>query len=149
MTPAFVKMLQAHDWPGNVRELENYMARAVVLANGRVLTPELLAAPGRVERRWRPLKARGSGDLQGLIQQLVRLGVQSLPEGSLNDRIVGGVEREMIEQVLTQCNQVQVTAAKKLGINRNTLHKKVSDYQRAEQAAGPVEPPPAEPESEE
>ena len=146
LTPGFVKMLQAHDWPGNVRELENYMARAVVLANGRSLTPELIAPPGRVERRWRPLKVRGGGDLQSLIQQLVRLGVQSLPEGSLNDRIVGGVERELIEQVLAQCNQVQVTAAKKLGINRNTLHKKVSDYQRAELAPSPTDGPVVEPE---
>jgi Nif-specific regulatory protein len=138
LTPGFVKMLQAHDWPGNVRELENYMARAVVLADGRPLTAELLAPPGRIERRWRPLKARGgSGDLAALIQQLVRLGVQSLPRGSLKERVVDVVERELIEQVMAECNQVQVTAAQWLGINRNTLHKKVSDYQRADGEAGP------------
>jgi transcriptional regulator with GAF, ATPase, and Fis domain len=128
MTPDFVKMLQGHDWPGNVRELENYIARAVVLSRGKSLTPDLLAAPGRNKvKRWKPLKARG-GDLQSLIQQLVRLGIQTLPEGSLNDRVVGAVERELIEQVLAQCDDVQVTAARKLGINRNTLHKKVSAF---------------------
>jgi transcriptional regulator with PAS, ATPase and Fis domain len=131
LTPGFVKMLQGHDWPGNVRELENYMARAVVLADGRPLTADLLAPPGRVEKRWRPLKVRGGGDLQGLIQQLVRSGIQSLPEGTLDERIVGGVERELIEQVMAQCNGVQVTAAKWLGINRNTLHKKVSTWEKA------------------
>ena len=46
----------------------------------------------------------------------------------LNERIVGAVERELIEQVLVQCDDVQVTAARKLGINRNTLHKKVSMF---------------------
>ncbi len=129
MTPDFVKMLQGHDWPGNVRELENYIARAVVLSRGKPLTPDLLAAPGRNKvKRWKPLKARG-GDLQSLIQQLVRLGVQTLPEGSLNERVVGAVERELIEQVLALCDGTQVTAARKLGINRNTLHKKVNSFE--------------------
>ncbi len=42
------------------------------------------------------------------------------------------MERELIEEVLRQCDQVQVKAAARLGINRNTLHKKVSDYARLE-----------------
>ena len=133
LTPAsFVKMLQAHDWPGNVRELENYMARAMVLSEGKPLTPDQVAPPGRVERRWKPLPARGSAgnDLKGLIHRLVRLGIDTLPDGTLGERIVEAVERELIEEVLRQCDGVQVTAALKLGINRNTLHKKVSDYAR-------------------
>lgn len=48
----------------------------------------------------------------------------------LHERIVGSVERELLEQVLEECEQVQVKAASRLGINRNTLHKKVSDYAR-------------------
>jgi transcriptional regulator with GAF, ATPase, and Fis domain len=133
LTPEMTRVLQAYDWPGNVRELENYMERAVVLANGRPLTlsPDLLAPPGRSERRWRPLKPRG-GDLQGLIQQLVRLGIQTLPEETLNERVVRAVERELIEQVLQLCGGVQVKAAKWLGINRNTLHKKVEFYEQAD-----------------
>src|SRR5207248_3175940 len=116
LTPEVVRALSGYDWPGNVRELENYMERAVVLASGRPLTPDLLAPPGHAERRWRPLKARG-GDLQALVQQLVRLGVQTLPERTLHDRIVKAVERELIEQVLQQCGGVQVAAAQRLGIN--------------------------------
>src|SRR5208282_3030106 len=114
-----------HDWPGNVRELENYLARAVVLADGRPLTPDLIAPPGRTVKRWLPLKARG-GDMQVLIQQLVRLGIQTLPEGNLAESIVGAVERELIEQVLHDCDQIGIKAAQRLGMNRNTLHKKVS-----------------------
>jgi len=128
-----MRVLQAHDWPGNVRELENYVERAVVLAAGGSLTPQLLAPPGRAERRWRPIRPRG-GDLRGLIQQVVRVGIQSLPEGPLYDRIVGGVERELIEQVMMMSGNVQVTAAKRLGINRNTLHKKVAIYEEQDQA---------------
>lgn len=132
LTAEITQLLMNYEWPGNVRELENYMERAVVLASGRSdvkLAEELLQSPARSERRWRPLKPRG-GDLQSLVQQLVRLGVQSLPDSTLYERIVGTVERELIEQVLQQCGGVQVTAARRLGINRNTLHKKVEDYQR-------------------
>jgi transcriptional regulator with PAS, ATPase and Fis domain len=130
LTPAVIKILLDHDWPGNVRELENYMERAVVLSGGGPLTPELLAPPGQGTRRWRAARSRSGTDLQSLIQQLVHTGNQMLPDGTLHERIVGAVERELIEQVLISCGRVQVTAAKRLGINRNTLHKKVSDYER-------------------
>ena len=62
------------------------------------------------------------------------MGIQTLPEpprgqlGELKRAVVDAVERELIEQVLAQCGDVQVTAAKRLGINRNTLHKKLKDY---------------------
>jgi len=108
------------------------MERAVVLAAGQPLTPELLAPPGRHDRRWRPL--RSQGDLAGLVSQLVRLGIQTLPDTTLYDRIVGSVERELIEQVLTECDRVQVKAAHRLGINRNTLHKKVGDFEKLDGA---------------
>jgi DNA-binding NtrC family response regulator len=136
LTTEMLRMLQGHDWPGNVRELENYMERAVILAAGNALSADRLAPPSRGERRWRPLKGRG-GDLQALIQQLVRLGSQTLPDRTLHERIVDAVERELIEQVMIQCNGVQVTAAKRLGLNRNTLHKKVDKYQKQEQNLTP------------
>src|SRR5262249_31783355 len=115
LTTELLRVMQGHDWPGNVRELENYVERAVVLAAGGSLAPELLAPPGRGERRWRPIKARG-GDLRALIQQVVRVGVQTLPERTLHERIVGAIERELIEQVMVQSGDVQVTAARLLGI---------------------------------
>jgi DNA-binding NtrC family response regulator len=140
LTPEVLKVLLAHDWPGNVRELENYMERAVVLAAGGPLTPELMTPPGAGERPWRSLRARGN-DLAALVQQLVRVGSQTLPDGSLHERVVGAVERELIEQVMEQCDGTQVAAARRLGINRNTLHKKVNDYEKADAngAAGPGE----------
>jgi Nif-specific regulatory protein len=139
LTPEMVRVLQAHDWPGNVRELENYMERAVVLAPGRPLTPDVLAPPGRSEPRWRPLRAQGQ-DLAGLIQQLVRLGIQTLPQGTLDKQVVGAVERELIEQVLHRCKGVRVQAARWLGINRNTLHNKLTLYEERDGGqAAPLE----------
>ena len=46
----------------------------------------------------------------------------------LHSRIVERVEREVILQVMKQCDGVQIKAAQRLGINRNTLHKKLNDY---------------------
>ncbi len=129
LTLQVLQALQGYDWPGNVRELENYIERAVVMANGHPLEPEMLSPPGRHERRLRPAGAR-TGDVLSLIQHLVRVGIQSLPteEGNLYERLVGGIERELIEQVMQLCDNVQVKAAARLGINRNTLHKKLSEF---------------------
>jgi hypothetical protein len=46
----------------------------------------------------------------------------------LHSSVVDKVERELILQVLQACGQVQTKTAIKLGINRNTLHKKMKDY---------------------
>jgi Nif-specific regulatory protein len=129
LTHEVLDALMAYDWPGNVRELENYIERAVVMAAGGGLKPEMLSLPSQGGRRLRPSGMR-SGDLQGLIQNLVRSGIQSVPteDGNLYERLVGGVERELIEQVMQQCDNVQVKAAGRLGINRNTLHKKLSEF---------------------
>src|SRR5207244_1045604 len=96
---------------------------------GKSLASGVLTAPGMGERRLRVGRSRGT-DLQGLIQNLVRAGIQTVPaeEGNLHQRLVIAVERELIEQVLLMCDNVQVKAAARLGINRNTLHKKLSDF---------------------
>ena len=47
---------------------------------------------------------------------------------------MGQVERELIQQVLQTCDRVQIKAAARLGINRNTLHKKLSEYRIDESA---------------
>ena len=126
-------ILLAHDWPGNVRELENYMERAVVLANGGPITPDLVRPPSRDEMARAGMRrgARG-GDMQGLIQQLVQTALQTISadQPDLHERVMKGVERELIEQALIQCNGTHVAAAKRLGINRNTLANKVEQFAR-------------------
>jgi transcriptional regulator with GAF, ATPase, and Fis domain len=124
-----LRVLMDHDWPGNVRELENYIERAVVLSAGRAITADLVRPVSRAELDRVGMRRTGPGsDLAGLIQQLVQTAMKTVPadSGDLHDRVIRGVERELIEQVLAECNQVHVKAAERLGINRNTLHKKVS-----------------------
>ncbi len=125
--------LMAFDWPGNVRQLENYLARVVVLSEGKAVTSDHISAPGHAPKRFQPPQGRGNKgttDIETLVRQLVRAGIRTLPEGALHERIVGAVERELIEQVLEESDQVQVKAANRLGINRNTLHKKITDFAR-------------------
>jgi len=130
LTPGAVRILLDHDWPGNVRELENDIERAVVLTEGEWITEEILAAQIRGERRLR-LPRRRSDDLTGLVQKMVQTALKQFPAGTtgrLYQHLVGSVERELIEQVLQECDRVQIKAAARLGINRNTLHKKLLEH---------------------
>ena len=135
-----MRLLRDHDWPGNVRELQNYVERAVVLGEGPELTVEHLPPQLRGESAPRPIRSRG-GDLAAMTADLVRQGVRAAGPHSndLHKRIVDQVERELIQQVLAGCDRVQIKAAARLGINRNTLHKKLSEL-RIEPGGG--EPPP-------
>jgi transcriptional regulator with PAS, ATPase and Fis domain len=124
-----LQRMQAHDWPGNVRELENHVERSVVVAHGQDVDFEAMVPGARGERRLSLSKGRKS-DLAGQIQDLVRTAIQEMPgdNNELHGKLLGGVERELIEQVLRQTNRVLVKAAARLDINRNTLHKKLNDY---------------------
>jgi transcriptional regulator with PAS, ATPase and Fis domain len=128
LTPDLTDALLAYDWPGNVRELENTIERLVVLSEGRKLSPDLLrfGKPKYSLRNRRPK----ADDVPGLVRRLVEVGIRTPPPNGakLYDFLVGGVERELIEQVMRQSDEVKVTAADRLGINRNTLHKKLEQY---------------------
>lgn len=131
--PAAMESLQRYHWPGNVRELQNYVERAVVMAPGDELTCDLLPAVVSTGRRSGAI-ARSLGgrsmDFDSLTEELVQLGLHSAEEKAddLHGRIVDRVEREVIAQVMSTCNHVQIKAAARLGINRNTLHKKLKQY---------------------
>jgi two-component system, NtrC family, response regulator AtoC len=127
--PEALDLLQRYDWPGNVRELQNYVERAVILGDGATLLPEHLPPQLRGEAPPRPMRSRME-DFSSLTIELVRRGLQGAGPGAneLIRKVVEPVERELIQQVLTLCDRVQIKAAARLGINRNTLHKKLSEY---------------------
>lgn len=125
-----LEALQDYHWPGNVRELQNYIERSVVMAPGDELTCDLL--PDSVlgsARRPRATRLRDA-DIETLTYELVQQGLAAAgpQEDSLHTKIVNRVERELIAQVLASCDNVQIKAAARLGINRNTLHKKLKEY---------------------
>jgi len=134
-----MRLLREHDWPGNVRELQNYVERAVILGTGPELTVEHLPPQLRGQTAPRPIRPRAGGsDLTTLCAELVRQGISTAgpTANDLYGRIVGRVERELIQQVLQSCDRVQIKAASRLGINRNTLHKKLSEYRLDDTDAG-------------
>jgi DNA-binding NtrC family response regulator len=140
--PEAMRLLREHDWPGNIRELQNYVERAVILGTGGELQVEHLPPQLRGQVVPRPIRPKaGVTDLPALCAELVRQGVRAAGPSSndLYDRIVGRVERELIQQVLQACDRVQIKAAARLGINRNTLHKKLSEF-RLDDPAGPGGP---------
>lgn len=149
LTPTVLDALKAYDWPGNVRELENTLERLTVFTDGGPITPDLLRF-GRERPVLRtPRAGGGPTDVLSLIRALVRAGMHTpRPPGvELYEFLVDAVERDLIEEVMRECGEVQVKAAERLGINRNTLHKKWEKYRKADASASapPAEEPPVEP----
>jgi DNA-binding NtrC family response regulator len=128
-----MQCLQDYHWPGNVRELQNYIERSVVMADSDELTCDLL--PEIVTGKSSSTTATNNEptpkwDFESLSREVVQEGIRVADSDSsnLHSSIVDRVEKELIAQVLATCNYVQTKAATRLGINRNTLHKKMKDY---------------------
>ena len=127
--PAAMEALTRHHWPGNVRELQNVIERCVIMSDSDELTIKVLPPAFRGEQSAIALPGRG-GDLDSLARDLVEQGMASAPDGDMNlfERVVSRVERELIAQMLAVCDGVQLKAAGRLGINRNTLRKKLLEH---------------------
>ena len=118
-----IERLERHNWPGNVRELENAIKRALVLSSGDVLAPSAFDFLTR---------SVDSTTRETTLEELVVKEVERLFEegGSQSDiyhRIQQRVERPLLEVVLERTQGNQIRAAAVLGINRNTLRKKITD----------------------
>jgi DNA-binding NtrC family response regulator len=127
--PAAMKLFEAYNWPGNLREMRSYVERAIVLAPGEVLACDLLPEPLRSGKPHRIGGGRAA-DPETLAAELIRQGLEAA-DSSVEDvhaRIIDPIERELLAQVMAACGNVQVKAADRLGMNRNTLRKKLKDY---------------------
>jgi Nif-specific regulatory protein len=121
--------LLRYPWPGNVRELENAIERAVVLSGGEDFTEELL--PLQIRMYAQQLRGgAGSETLEALAGRLAVHAVKDYAdrEGQVYDLAVGELERQLIREALELNNGVKTRTADFLGINRNTLNKKVKEY---------------------
>ncbi|MFO7576278.1 MAG: nitrogen regulation protein NR(I) [Pelovirga sp.] len=122
-SPDALALLNAHDWPGNVRELENIIKRAALLCPNHVLTPPDF--PGLCSEA--PTLQR-EDSLEALIcrkleSSLTRMNLSEM--NNLYEMVLHQVERPLINLVLQKSRGNQVRAAEILGINRNTLRKKI------------------------
>jgi two-component system, NtrC family, nitrogen regulation response regulator GlnG len=127
--------LAAHDWPGNVRELENLMRRLAVLARDDIISA------GLVEEQLGVSSERIAGnvpiDVVGVnlsqsialyLEQYFALHGDTLPPDGLYVRMLDVLERPLLEASMKAARGNQIRAAKLLGINRNTIRKKLSDF---------------------
>ena len=124
-----VRWLSKYSFPGNVRELQNYIERALALCEGNTVTADLLPEHVRGVRPPLRLVRSGEEDTDDLRRKLVRRELSELPGSTeVHPEILGHVEREILLQVLRAAQGVQTKAAARLGINRNTLHKKIDEH---------------------
>ncbi|HLE08313.1 MAG TPA: sigma-54 dependent transcriptional regulator [Thermodesulfobacteriota bacterium] len=116
-----VSELQNYPWPGNVRELENILRRAVILSPNIILTPEDISLPKRKQKK-ESLEDMLEKKLEPFIEKTSGRGKEEL-----YDSIMPFMERPLIKLVLKKTGFNQVKAAELLGINRNTLRKKIKE----------------------
>ncbi|OGQ53213.1 MAG: hypothetical protein A3J24_02320 [Deltaproteobacteria bacterium RIFCSPLOWO2_02_FULL_53_8] len=114
-----LEAMEHYRWPGNVRELENCLRRAILLSPGIVLTTEDLNLPAN-KNKTESIEEVISARLTPFIE---KTGVKGKQE--LYDLIIPFMERPLIRLVLEKTRGNQVQAADALGINRNTLRKKI------------------------
>ncbi|MFA6546195.1 MAG: sigma-54 dependent transcriptional regulator [Limisphaerales bacterium] len=107
IAPDALELLMAYKWPGNVRELRTAIEHAVVFARGRTVTGRDL-----------PQNIRTG-------QSSLPTPVSQMPTGDLN---VHEVEKELVVRALKEADGNRTAAAKKLGVSRRTLHRKLHEF---------------------
>ncbi len=122
VTKEAMELLCNYQWPGNVRELENIIQRAVLLS------PDILLSPSDFPDLTTDQNQSNGASLEGLISHklqssLAQIDLQDMD--NLYEMVLHQMERPLINIVLQKTRGNQVKAAEVLGINRNTLRKKI------------------------
>jgi len=133
-----LEALAAHPWKGNVRELENFVQRLSVLSTGKLLRrDEVMRELARADGSPDPSSAPMEQLIEDRIREFVgRLGPALDSETGLHELFLRQVERPLLKVVLEATGGNQIRAAAILGINRNTLRKKITGLSLAPKARG-------------
>lgn len=128
-----MERLKSHSWPGNVRELENVVRRLAALYTQENITREVIEqelAELSIQNHI-PMESNESENLSSAIEKHIRSYFDAhddgLPPSGLYERILKEVERPLIALTLEATNANQIKASQVLGLNRNTLRKKIRD----------------------
>lgn len=121
ISPNAVNVLKSYSWPGNVRQLENILRKAVILSPNPMLTPDDVSLP-RERRNKESLEDIIYTRLEGFIN-----GLDAKGKNDLYATITPFMERPLIKLALKKTDGNQVKTAEILGINRNTLRKKIKE----------------------
>ena len=127
ISPEALAELQRQPWYGNVRELRNAVEHAMILARGGTLAPEHLPPPvpsavtsnaihqeaiASFVRQWAELQLRGDDEAGDLYERLLKL-----------------IEPPLFHAAMEHYHNQCAAAARRLGLHRTTLRKKLDDYE--------------------
>jgi two-component system nitrogen regulation response regulator GlnG len=132
MDPAAMERLKWYRWPGNVRELENLVRRLAALYSQQVIGVDVIeteiadalpAMPVVEEHRSDGLSVA----VERHLKDYFAAHKDGLPSAGLYERVLREVERPLIALSLSVTRGNQIKAAELLGLNRNTLRKKIRE----------------------
>ena len=128
-----VDRLRQHRWPGNVRELENLMRRLAALYPQETISEETVSAEladagaALVDDDRGVLPEPLAQAVERHIRQFLAASRDGMPMRDIYDQVIAEVERPLIQMTLSATRGNQIKAAAMLGLNRNTLRKKIRD----------------------
>lgn len=128
-----IEWMRGYAWPGNVRELENLMRRLAALARDETITAAIVEDGLREDRtdgaavETIPAGQGLAASIEAHLARYFATFGDDLPPDGLYDRILAEMERPLLMLSLAATRGNQIQAAKLLGINRNTLRKKLTD----------------------
>ena len=127
-----IQLLQNAPWAGNIRELENFINSLVVLISDEEITPihveeNLNLIPSVNSNELDPDNGKLSSSVEKHIKRYFDLHGDNLPPPGLYNRILKEIELPLIALSLSATRGNQIKTSELLGINRNTLRKKIKD----------------------
>lgn len=132
LSPDALRVMQQYNWPGNVRELENLVRRLSALYADETISVEIVQNELNLSDRTTFASGPGMADvatvIEGELAQLFREYEPNFPPAGVYQHIIDKVEIPLISTVLNLCGGNQIKAAELLGLNRNTLRKKIRTH---------------------
>ncbi len=124
--------LKRYRWPGNVRELENLVRRLAALYSQEVISLDVVEAElADATPATQPVEEPQSEGLSSAVERHLKdyfaAHKDGMPSNGLYDRVLREIERPLISLSLSATRGNQIKAAQLLGLNRNTLRKKIRD----------------------
>ncbi len=126
--PTAMAALVTYSWPGNVREVQNLIRKSVLLTQGNRLTAADLALPEADSAEVAASLGQDPAGLREAVRNALHRYIRDAngqPAADLFQRIVGLVERELVDEAMCMTQGNQVAASRLLGLSRTTLRKKL------------------------
>jgi len=118
------QLLTKHNWPGNVRELENTIKRLLILSPNSIISAKETEEAIDSQNSYGEVQTMEK-KTEELVQIMVENSDPSLQ--NIHEQVIGKVEKQLIKTILEKTDGNMKQAAAILGINRNTLSKKIND----------------------